>query len=234
MSWMNYFIFLIVISVVVGIFIFYLKSNKNTSSEISLPAPSFDGTLSVEKAIKNRRSTRSYKKDTLTIAQVSQLLWAAQGITSKDGFRTAPSAGATYPLEIYLIVGDVTGITSGIYKYNCVNHSLRQVCEGDKREDLCQAVLNQEWIKHTSVAIAVCGVYERTVKKYGKNATKYVHMEVGCVAQNVYLQAQSLGLGTVFVGACDESKMSSLLNLSNDETPLCVLPVGIINQILSI
>jgi len=229
MNFFNYLFAAVIFTFIVVIFFLFIKSNYRKDEKFPLPAPSFDGKISVEKAIKSRRSIRSYKQDSLTLAQISQLLWAAQGITSNDGFRTAPSAGATYPLEIYLVVGKVTDLTSGIYKYLNKDHVIIKIGDGDKRAELSDAALSQEWIKEAPIAIVVCGIYERTSKKYGDNASKFVHMEVGCVAQNLYLQATALGLGTTFVGTIDAEKIASVLHLDKNEHALCILPVGVIN-----
>lgn len=229
MSFVNYLITTVIFAFVIVAFVIYIKSDYRKEQKFSFPTPNFDGEISVEKAIKLRRSIRSYKQEPLTMAQVGQVLWAAQGITSNDGFRTAPSAGATYPLEIYLIAGKVVDLTSGIYKYLNKDHAIIKISDGDKRAELSDAALSQEWIKEAPIAIVVCGIYERTSKKYGDNASKYVHMEVGCVAQNVYLQATALGLGTTFVGAGEEEKIASVLHLDKNEHALCILPVGSIN-----
>ena len=229
MSFVNYLITTVIFTFVIVAFVIYIKSDYRKEQKFSFPTPNFDGEISVEKAIKLRRSIRSYKQEPLTMAQVGQVLWAAQGITSNDGFRTAPSAGATYPLEIYLIAGKVVDLTSGIYKYLNKDHAIIKISDGDKRAELSDAALSQEWIKEAPIAIVVCGIYERTSKKYEDNASKYVHMEVGCVAQNVYLQTTALGLGTTFVGAGEEEKIASVLHLDKNEHVLCILPVGSIN-----
>ncbi|MFA6535706.1 MAG: SagB/ThcOx family dehydrogenase [Candidatus Babeliales bacterium] len=229
MNFVNYLITAVIFTFAVVAFVIYIKSDYRKDEKFSLPVPNFDGKISVEKAIKSRRSIRSYKQDPLTLEQVGQILWAAQGITSDDGFRSAPSAGATYPLEIYLVVGKVTGLTSGIYKYLNKDHVIIKINDGDKRAELSDAALSQEWIKEAPIEIIICGIYERTSKKYAANATKFVHMEVGCVAQNVYLQATALGLGTTFVGAGEEEKIASVLHLDKNEHALCILPVGVIN-----
>jgi SagB-type dehydrogenase family enzyme len=238
MNLINSLVTVLFLAVVIGTLVFYLRASYRKDKEITLPAPNVDGGISVEKAIKSRRSVRSYKQEALSIAQVSQLLWAAQGVTSNDGLRSAPSAGALYPIEIYLVAGKVTDIVAGkvtdlaagVYKYSNKNHALTKIVDGDKRVDLSDAALSQAWIKDAPAAIVVCGVYERTSKKYGQAAPKYVYMEVGCVAQNVYLQATSLGLGTTFVGAIDEEKVATILNSDKSEHALCILPVGIVSN----
>jgi SagB-type dehydrogenase family enzyme len=157
--------------------------------KIKLPKPRQDSTISVEKALKERRSVRDYKNESLTISEISQLLWSAQGITASGGLRTAPSAGALYPLEVYIIVGNVTNMKSGIYKYIPESHELVKVIAGDKRSELSNAALHQSPIKDAPAVIVISAVYERTTGKYGERGVRYVHMEVGHAAQNILLQA---------------------------------------------
>ena len=204
------------------------KPDETTHAEIiKLPEPMYDGATSVEQALLNRRSVREYKNEPLTLAEVSQLLWAAQGITEKaGGFRTAPSAGALYPLEIYVLAGNVNDLPEGIYKYRPRAHALEKVGEGDKRNELGDAALGQDWVKEGSIVIVFSAVYERTTRKYGERGIRYVHIEVGHAAQNVYLQAVSLDLGTVVVGAFDDDEMKKIINMPKEEHPLLIMPVG--------
>jgi len=168
---------------------------------IKLPEPIYKSNISVEEALSKRRSIRTYSGENLTIEEVSQLLWAAQGITSPWGGRTAPSAGALYPLELYLIVGDIEGIDKGVYKYRPEEHELEKVAEGDKRAELAEAAVRQEHVRDAAIDIVFTAVYARTTWKYGERGVRYVYMEAGHAAQNVYLQAVSLNLGTVVIGA---------------------------------
>ncbi len=162
----------------------------------------------------------------LSMAQVSQLLWAAQGITDRQGFRTAPSAGALYPLELYLAVGNVDGLGAGLYRYEPDSHTLARMDDQDLRRRLARAALGQQWVADNAAVLIITGVYSRTQRKYGRRAQRYVHMEVGHAAQNVFLQAASLGLGTVVVGAFDDDAVARALGLSQGEQPLCLMPVG--------
>ena len=173
-----------------------------------------------------RRSVRNYTGEPLTLAEVSQLLWAAQGITSPSGGRTAPSAGALYPLEIYLLAGEVTDLPAGIYHYLPVEHALNPVVGGDQRQVLYEAALSQSAVKDAAAVIVITAVYERTTVKYGERGFQYVYIEVGSAAQNIYLQAFSLDLGTVFIGAFHDDQVKLILQLSGDETPLGIMPVG--------
>jgi len=227
---------LIVLSLVIilsGLAIFIMPPKMDTkigSSEqtikIKLPEPSYESKTSVEQALLKRRSVREYRKSPLTVQELSQLLWAAQGITSQDGKRTAPSAGALYPLEVYIAVGDVTGITAGIYKFIPNSHELVVVAENDVREDLSKAALGTAAVGNGAVVIAIAGVYGRTKVKYGERGERYVHMEAGHAAQNIYLQAVSLGLGTVSTGAFYDNQVKQVMNMQKDEEPLYLMPVG--------
>jgi SagB-type dehydrogenase family enzyme len=208
-----------------------LLGNKYTSERdgkkrIKLPAPNFDSNTSIEQALLKRRSVRNYNNEPLKLAEISQLLWAGQGITAAGGYRTAPSAGALYPLELYVVVGNVENIADGIYKYEPNNHELAMIIEGDKRIELCNSALYQESIREAPASIVISAVYERTTWKYGERGIRYVHIEVGHVAQNIYLQAVSLNLGVAVIGAFDDDKVKKVINLSSKEHPLYIMPVG--------
>ena len=201
-------------------------SRINSGELITLPQPILDSKTSIEAALQERRSIRDYTPESLSISEISQLLWAAQGITRPGGFRTAPSAGALYPLEVYLVSGQVNDLAAGVYRYLPEEHSLDLVLTGDIRKDLSAAALGQDAIRNAPAVIVIAGVFERTTVKYGNRGIQYVHMEVGSAAENVYLQAESLGLGTVFIGAFQDDQVSQLLNLDRQEQPLCIMPVG--------
>jgi SagB-type dehydrogenase family enzyme len=195
--------------------------------DISLPAPAKTGTLSVEAAIAQRRSVRELTESAVTLKQLSQLLWAAQGITDDKGLRrAAPSAGAKYPIEVFVVAGKVDGLAAGIYRYQPKTHSLALVKKGDVRPTLCDEAISQEWIKTAPLDLIITAVYERTMEKYGERGTRYVHIEVGAVAENVYLEAESLGLATTFVGAFLDDGVKKVLGLG-DEAPLGVMPIGV-------
>ncbi len=193
---------------------------------INLPEPQYDSDVSIEQSLLNRRSIRSYAGEPLSLREVSQLLWAAQGITDPRGFRTAPSAGALYPLEVYLVAGDVEDLTSGVYRYEPDGHQLTRIIDGDKRAELADAALVQPWVKEGAISIVFAAVYERTTVKYGDRGIRYVHMEAGHAGQNLCLQATAMGLGVVTVGAFHDEQVSKLLNLPQDEKPLYIIPVG--------
>ena len=193
---------------------------------ISLPEPRYAGDVSVEQALRERRSVRTYRDNPLELAEISQILWSAQGITSERGFRTAPSAGALYPLALYLIAGRVADLPPAIYKYRPHEHALLEIVPGDQRPPLSRAALHQSAIKRAPAVILFCAVYERTTGKYGQRGIRYVHMEVGHAAQNTSLQAIALGLHTAVIGAFRDAEVKKIANLPADEQPLYFVPVG--------
>lgn len=192
---------------------------------IILPVPAREGTMSIEASLQSRISSRKYGPDPLNLDELSQLLWAAQGISRSGNRRNAPSAGALYPLEVYAVAGQVQGLAPGIYHYQAHGHGLELLIGADRRQELAADALGQGSIVRAPVSLLLTAVYERTAKKYGSRARRYVHMEVGHVAQNIYLQAAGLGLGTVMIGAFDDDKVQRLLSL-HDEAPLAIMPVG--------
>lgn len=193
---------------------------------IKLPKWRQDSKISVESALRRRRSVREFSKATLMLTEVSQLLWAAQGITSPEGKRTAPSAGALYPLEVFVVAGKVDGLSAGVYRYRPQGQDLIRVAEGDQRARLASAALDQDWLKDAPATIVIAAIYERTAWKYKQRAGRYVHIEAGHAAQNVQLQAVALDLGSVIVGAFDDEQVKRALALAENEQPLCVLPIG--------
>ena len=195
---------------------------------IKLPLPQLKGEVSLEEAIAKRRSIRRYRVEPLTLSQLGQILWSAQGITGPGELRAAPSAGATYPLEIFILVGNKTveEIQSGIYHYEVDSHSLSLHLRGDLRLDLARASLNQAFIAQAPVDIVICAIYPRTSYTYGRRGERYVHMEVGHVGENIHLQAAALGLATVEVGAFDDEVVRNILDLEESIKPLYIMPLG--------
>ncbi len=196
---------------------------------ILLPSPAQRGTRSLEEAIAQRRSVRDFTPDSISQSQLSQILWAAQGITDTSWkLRSVPSAGATYPLEIYIACGDSTveGISGGIYHYHIDNHSLLQYYNKDVRLGLARAALSQDFIHHAPVDIIICALYNRTTGRYGIRGERYVHIEVGHAGQNIYLQATALGLATVAVCAFDDEEVQEVLRLDKPCKPLYIMPLG--------
>jgi SagB-type dehydrogenase family enzyme len=197
------------------------------NSRVKLPEAARDGRLSLEQTLARRRSVRSYAPAPLTLRDVSQLLWAAQGISEpRCGLRTAPSAGATYPLETLLVAGQVDGLAPGVYRYRPAGHELEKVLAGDARAALADAALGQEFVAAAPASVVFAAVFERTAQRYGARAGRYVPMEAGHAAQNLCLQAVALDLGTVVVGAFRDEQAAAALGLPADEKPLYIVPVG--------
>ena len=188
---------------------------------IALPPPELKGKVSVEETLARRRSVRRFQDRALTQAQIGQLAWAAQGITEPArGLRTAPSAGALYPLKLYLLTAE------GVFRYSPVGHRLVTLAKGDMRQQLSAAALGQRSVASAALAFVITGEHQRMRAKYGERAQLYVHLEAGHVAQNIHLQAVALGLGSVPVGAFREAEVSRVLGLAEEETPLYIIPVG--------
>ena len=197
---------------------------------VDLPDPRFQSDHSIEEVIKNRRSVRSYSSEQVTLGELSQILWAAYGITKKipggpsflrGGLRTAPSAGALYPLEIYVVAGDVKDLEDGIYLYDSENHKLKQLQIGDKRDELTSAGLDQMMLSRAPLSLVYSAIFKRTTKKYGERGReRYVMMDVGHSAENVYLQAGAIDLGTCAVGAFSDLQLKMLINMTQEEEPL--------------
>jgi len=194
---------------------------------MTLPAPATAGALSLEETLTRRRSVRSFTAAPRTLGQVSQILWAAQGGTYRGERRTAPSAGALYPLELYLVAGAVDGLAAGVYHYRQRDHALEQTVTGDLRRSLAVAAVDQSWIARAPAVLVITAVHRRTAGKYGPRAERYVAIEVGCAGENVYLQATSLGLGTTMVGAFQDDRVHQLLDLPADHRPMVLMPLGI-------
>jgi SagB-type dehydrogenase family enzyme len=193
---------------------------------IKLPEPSKEGALSVTQALAGRRSTRSFADRPLTRQDVAQLLWAAQGITDPKGFRTAPSAGALFPLEVYVAAGNVEGLAQGLYHYRAASHDLVRVGAGDHRLQIAQAALNQGSVRDAPALFLFACVFTRTTQKYGRRGMQYVFMEAGHAAQNLMLQAESMGLGHVAIGAFNDEALGEIMKLGEQAHPLYILPVG--------
>jgi SagB-type dehydrogenase family enzyme len=193
------------------------KEDKN----IKLPEPKQKGTISLEECIQKRRSKRNFTPDPLSLEEISQLLWSMQGITEPErGLRAAPSAGALYPLEIYVVKSD------GLFHYQPNGRLLETLGNKDIRPDLSRAALGQSFVAQAPVDFVICAVFERITSKYGERGVMYTHIEAGHAAQNLHLQAVALGLGSVPVGAFREEAVSKTLSLPADHKPLYILPVG--------
>jgi SagB-type dehydrogenase family enzyme len=192
---------------------------------IKLPNPKEESKVSLEESIKRRRSERNLSGKGLRLEQIGQLLWSCQGITHKNGrYRSAPSAGATYPLEIYLVAGD------GMFHYIPETHSIKRIKDMDLRGELSLACLGQDFVKDAAIDIIICADFERTTGRYGERGKNYVYIEVGHAAENLHLQAAAEGLGSVPVGAFSDSKVKKVMGLSKELVPIYVVPVGYIKK----
>jgi len=204
-----------------------LKGVRSINNQIYLPAPAKKGGIPLAEAIARRRSIRDFTPEPISQSELSEILWAAQGITDKSWrCRTVPSAGATYPLEFFVVCGGIKEMDDGIYHYNIDSHSLTLFHKGDVRLELARAALTQEFIYEAPVDIIICAVYERTLRRYGARGERYVHMEVGHAGQNIYLQATALGLATVAIGAFHDEPVRKVLRLDKQTKPLYIMPVG--------
>jgi len=202
---------------------------KKGDASILLPKPSFDGKISVEKAIKERRTIRDFKERSLPLSHLSQLLWAAQGITDlREGKRAAPSGGALYPLDIYVIAGKkgVEQTEVGVYHYVPQTHSILLISKGDHREEIASSSLRQMWMAKAPVIFVITAEYKRITGKYGERGIRYALIEVGHVGQNLFLQAETLGLGVGIVGAFYDEQVSKVMGTPPEHEPLLVMPVG--------
>lgn len=196
---------------------------------IKLPKPKTRGEISLEEAVNRRSSVRSYSPKPLNLAQLSQLLWAAGGRrfdATTEASRTIPSAGALYPLEIFVIVGEMEDLDKGLYQYHYKDHSLKLLKEEDLREELSRSAWGQDFLAQAPVDLVVAADPPRTTDVYGERGERYIQIEVGHLGQNVYLQAEALGLSTCAVGAFDDEEVTRFLGLKKGLIPLYILPLG--------
>lgn len=191
-----------------------------------LPEPRLSSSTSVEEALHRRQSVREYTSGRLTLDELGQLLWSAYGITRPDGKRTAPSAKELYPLRLYVVAGDVDGIEAGLYRYDAPGHQLELVQGGEMRPALFDATFSQAAVLQGAAVLVFSGVFALAEAEFGANGRQYVYMDLGHAGQNVHLQAVSLSLGTVVIGAFRPARVQQLLGLPPGETPLYLMPVG--------
>ncbi len=200
--------------------------DDQTADIIRLPVPRSIGVTSIERALLNRRSVREFSDESLTLSEISQLLWAAQGITDHEGLRSAPSAGALFPLELHLLSANITSLADGIYTYLPEEHELLTVATGAYRQAMAHAAQGQDCVAGSAAILVFSAVFERTKKKYGERGVMYVHMEVGHAVENVYLQAVALDLGTVVVGSFKDDDVKKVVQAPRDQQPLALMPIG--------
>ena len=193
---------------------------------ITLPEPDLEGRVTLESALNQRRSIRDFEDRPISVAELGQLLWAAQGESDRTGLRTSPSAGALYPLELYVIVEALGDLEAGIYHYLPRSHGLEPVANGDFRADFAAAALMQEWTARAGLILVVAADYTRTTAKYGERGRRYVAIEAGHCVHAAYLQAVALGLGATEVGAFRDDAVARLVRLPSDEEPVTSVVVG--------
>ncbi len=184
--------------------------------------------LTVEKAIANRRSQRDFSGESMSLPELSHLLLYSSGLTNKrQGLRAAPSAGATYPIEVYTIANNIESLARGIYHYLISSHELELIREGDFGNEMSRAALQERMFKQANVIVALSAVFQRTQQRYRERAQRYICFEAGHIAQNTYLVATSLGLGACAIGAFYDDEFNRLLGLDGkNESVLYLLAVG--------
>jgi SagB-type dehydrogenase family enzyme len=190
------------------------------STILTLPNPNFDGSMSLEQSIASRRSWRDFRSEPLTLEQIGQLAWAAQGQDAKSKYRTVPSAGATYPFELFIVT------EQGLFHYLLDKHALEKLTDQDLRSALASAAWGQEFIEAAPLTLVFAAEFDRTTRRYGKRGNRYVYMEAGHAAQNVHLQAEALGLGSVAVGAFDDEAVRKVLSLPSHLESIYMVVVG--------
>jgi SagB-type dehydrogenase family enzyme len=201
-------------------------ATSQETTKITLPEPAHDSDTSIEETLWGRRSTRNFSEEAITLEQLGQLLWAGQGVTDPSGKRTAPSAGALYPLKLYVVIGKVTGAAAGVYVYDPATHTLKRIIDGDQRQSLAQTALGQTSVKQGAIDIVITANFSITTKVYGERGIRFVHLEAGHAAENICLQAVGLKLATVTVGTFDDASVQHVLGLPDDEVPLYIIPAG--------
>jgi SagB-type dehydrogenase family enzyme len=210
-----------------GIMLFH-PSGTQGAEAIKLPPPITRGGMPLTEALKDRRTVRSFASRALDLGQISQLLWGADGTSDSRGLRTSPSAGATYPLDLYLVVGErgVKDLPAGVYHYQVAAQALAPAAPGDVRVAVARASLHQSWMAQAPVLVVITGEYRRCTARYGERGVRYTHMESGNVSQNLSLAAEALGLGAGIVGAFEDKALAQVLKLPPGHEPLLVIPVG--------
>jgi SagB-type dehydrogenase family enzyme len=202
------------------------QAQQAAAAGIKLPEVRRQGSLSLEAAMWARHSTRTLTKDSISLAELGQLLWAAQGVNRPDGHRTVPSAGATYPLELYLLAARVRDLPAGVYHYKAAGHELESVVAGDRLPELLTAAVRQAWIGDAAIVVVFAGAFDRTAGRYRDRTERYVAIEVGAAGQDLYLEAAALGLGTTMVGSFVDSTLARVVGLPEGQRPIAIMPVG--------
>lgn len=203
-----------------------VSSNEGTSKVIKLPEPQTDGGISVERALDERRSIRTFGNKALTLDEVSQLLWACQGVTDDKGHRTAPSALAIYPLEVYLLAENVTGLPTGVYQYSPQGHNLTVIDQGNIDEYYNASAGFEGWIKTAPAIFVITGDFNPTSKMPGRDLSPWVYIDAGAAAENLLLEVVSMDLASTYTAGFNANKTKELLGLGVGKETIGVLPVG--------
>ncbi|MGC8659925.1 MAG: SagB/ThcOx family dehydrogenase [Desulfomonilaceae bacterium] len=210
-----------------------LPIGTSADVDVKLPKPALTSKMSVETGMLRKKSVRHFSAAPLSLEQVSQLLWAANGALPVEAIsgatvKTLPSAGGIYPLEIFLLTGSgtVKGLAPGVYSYNSTSNSLAQISKDDVRVAVAQAALSQLWLANAPIMVVIGGAFAKTTAKYGNRGIQYVYMESGASNQNLYLQAEALGLRLGTVGAFNEAGVSSAMKIPSGITPLLIVAIG--------
>jgi SagB-type dehydrogenase family enzyme len=202
------------------------RAQQNPSASIKLPEVRRQGAMSLEGALWARRSTRALARDTIALAELGQLLWAAQGVNRPDGHRTAPSAMAAYPLELYVLVSRVRDLPAGVYHYKPAGHELESVTTGDRLPEFVATAARATWIGDAAVVVVFAGAFDRAAGRFRDRAERFIAIEVGAAAQNLYLQAAALGLGTTYAASAQDSAVTQIVGLPSGQRPMGIMPVG--------
>jgi len=197
-----------------------MQERKNMKAVITLPPVDSRGATFLEEILRKRESWRRFSQEPLTNEEVARVMWAAQGVTRTWGGRTAPSAGALFPLEVYVV------LEGGVHHYLPRNHQLLRLSGEDVREALCSAALSQAFIRDAPATVVIAVVFERVTVKYGSRGERYAMIEAGHAAQNILLQATSMGLDSVPVGAFHDERVRQVLDLPDDHRPVYLVTVG--------
>lgn len=224
----------IILPVVFGVrwmnpFKVYSAVSAEKEVPMMLPKPNNKGSLSVEEAIKQRRTVRSFSSRPIKSEDLSQLLYGAQGITEDKGFKRAvASGGALYPLDVYVVMGEnsAEGIDAGVYHYIPESHCIEEVTTGDRRRHIAAASLSQTWMAGAPVNLVITACYSRICSKYGDRGVRYAMIEAGHAGQNIFLQAEALGLKAGIVGAFNDEEVINVLGIPESHEPLLIMPIG--------
>ena len=201
----------------------FIKKKKKVTN---LPEPNLQSNFSLEQALKQRRSRRDFSDNPISLNQLSQVLWAAYGITKEPIYKTAPSAGAIYPMTIYVSTCKVKNMENGFYRYIPETHSLKLIDDNNYKKIIYKLGYRQNCLKNPAFTILMAANFNKIENRYGNKAKRYTFMEAGHISQNIYLQVESLGLGTVAVGAFNEASMNKNLPVKAEENIIYIMPIG--------